>query len=675
MKKLSYQIVSKASLFTLFVPLLFAGSIALAEEDTTSVVDTTTEELVEQKTSTPTALKLSTHALTITLNETQQIQATVSPEDADNQQISWTSTNEQVASVTNGLVEGIKAGTTTITATVNGITETVQVTVTDPVIELTDQQSTIRVSGATSVLTKEATLKVETMKENTEIYKRVKEATNGQFLLVDIQLLNKLGESMQPNGTVKVQLPIPKDYQQEKVTVYTYDDKMNKLTEVKGSVEGTAYTFETTHFSYYALVEEVDTQALTEAIQKATALSQADYTKDSWTIVTNALGVAQDVVENAQSQATVDQATNDLNQALNRLERKPDKAALQQAVTKGQKLKKDNYQASSWQTFQEKLTQAATVLTDERATKQEIEQALKHLQAAQNNLKTQDKTTLVTAINQAEELVKKDYTEKTWTTVVDALKQAKKVATDENATQTAINEATETLNTAIKKLENKDTSSKTEKQKLTEAIKKAEKLVEEHYTEETWKVFSEKLATAKKVAADINATQQKIDKALKELTTAQKDLIAAIDKEALGDLIDKALKLKASDFDTKTWANLQNSLEEAQAIFGDAKATVNDIAESFKKLKADIAALKAARNTNTSNRARNNLTRTSSTNRRTSTFRLPKRTSTTDPTTYRKHSFLPRTGEQFSAYLPIIGGVLIVAGVIVYIRRRKNKTN
>jgi LPXTG-motif cell wall-anchored protein len=423
------------------------------------------------------------------------------------------------------------------------------------------------------------------------------------------------------------------------------------------------------------LVEEVDTQALTEAIQKATALSQADYTKDSWTIVTNALGVAQDVVENAQSQATVDQATNDLNQALNRLERKPDKAALQQAVTKGQKLKKDNYQASSWQTFQEKLTQAATVLTDERATKQEIEQALKHLQAAQNNLKTQDKTTLVTAINQAEELVKKDYTEKTWTTVVDALKQAKKVATDENATQTAINEATETLNTAIKKLENKDTSSKTEKQKLTEAIKKAEKLVEEHYTEETWKVFSEKLATAKKVAADINATQQKIDKALKELTTAQKDLIAAIDKEALGDLIDKALKLKASDFDTKTWANLQNSLEEAQAIFGDAKATVNDIAESFKKLKADIAALKAARNTNTSNRARNNLTRTSSTNRRTSTFRLPKRTSTTDPTTYRKHSFLPRTGEQFSAYLPIIGGVLIVAGVIVYIRRRKNKTN
>ncbi|WP_207941609.1 hypothetical protein DOK78_002889 [Enterococcus sp. DIV2402] len=675
MKKLSYQLVFKASLFTLFVPLLFAGSIALAEEGTTSAVDTTTEELVEQKTSAPTALKLSTHALTIRLNETQQIQATVSPEDADNQQISWTSANEQVASVTNGLVEGIKAGTTTITATVNGITETVQVTVTDPVIELTDQQSTIRVSGATSVLTKEATLKVETMKEDTEIYKRVKEATNGQFLLVDIQLLNKLGESMQPNGTVKVQLPIPKDYQQEKVNVYTYDDKMNKLTEVKGSIEGAYYTFETTHFSYYALVEEVDTQALTEAIQKATALSQTDYTKASWTIVTNALGVAQDAVENAQSQATVDQATNDLNQALNTLERKPDKAALQQAVTKGQKLKKDNYQASSWQTFQEKLTQAATVLTDENATKQEIEQALKYLQEAQNNLKTQDKTKLVTAINQAEELVKKDYTEKTWTTVVDALKQAKKVATDENATQTAINEATETLNTAIKKLENKDTSSKAEKQKLTEAIKKAEKLVEEHYTEETWKVFSEKLATAKKVAADVNATQQKIDKALKELTTAQKDLIAAIDKEALGDLIDKALKLKASDFDTKTWANLQNSLEEAQAIFGDAKATVNDIAESFKKLKADIAALKAARNTNTSNRARNNLTRTSSTNRRTSTFRLPKRTSTTDPTTYRKHSFLPRTGEQFSAYLPIIGGVLIVAGVIVYIRRRKNKTN
>ena len=118
-KKFTYQTVSKTALFTLFVPFLLTSAVALAEEGAPTTVESTVETTAAIE---PNALQVANASLSINVNEEQLIQVTVLPENAENKQVSWASANEQIAKVTDGRVQGLKAGTTTITAkTGNGL--------------------------------------------------------------------------------------------------------------------------------------------------------------------------------------------------------------------------------------------------------------------------------------------------------------------------------------------------------------------------------------------------------------------------------------------------------------------------------------------------------------------------------------------------------------------------
>ena len=79
-----------------------------------------------------TSVSLNPVSATILVNGAQQLNATVAPTNATNQNVSWTSSNAAVASVNNsGLVTGIAAGNATITATTQdgNKTATSQITV------------------------------------------------------------------------------------------------------------------------------------------------------------------------------------------------------------------------------------------------------------------------------------------------------------------------------------------------------------------------------------------------------------------------------------------------------------------------------------------------------------------------------------------------------------------
>jgi len=86
---------------------------------------------------TPT-ITLDKHAITIARGETMQLIATVLPESAASAGVTWTSSNENVATVDdNGIVSAFAAGTATITATTNDPSrqkDQCQVTVVDNVI-------------------------------------------------------------------------------------------------------------------------------------------------------------------------------------------------------------------------------------------------------------------------------------------------------------------------------------------------------------------------------------------------------------------------------------------------------------------------------------------------------------------------------------------------------------
>ena len=77
-----------------------------------------------------TGITLSSSSVTVLEGETAKVTATVTPSNATNKTVTWTSSNTSVATVSGGTITGVSAGTATITAkTSNGKTATVSVTV------------------------------------------------------------------------------------------------------------------------------------------------------------------------------------------------------------------------------------------------------------------------------------------------------------------------------------------------------------------------------------------------------------------------------------------------------------------------------------------------------------------------------------------------------------------
>lgn len=82
-----------------------------------------------------TGVDVSPSTASVEIGETTTLTATVSPSNATNKTVTWSTSNSSVATVSNGVVTGVSAGSATITATTQdgGFTDTCTVTVTQPV--------------------------------------------------------------------------------------------------------------------------------------------------------------------------------------------------------------------------------------------------------------------------------------------------------------------------------------------------------------------------------------------------------------------------------------------------------------------------------------------------------------------------------------------------------------
>lgn len=76
-----------------------------------------------------TEVKITSTVKEVTAGETITLTAEVLPENATSKTVTWTSDNNEVATVKDGVVTGVKAGEATITASAGGKTATVKVTV------------------------------------------------------------------------------------------------------------------------------------------------------------------------------------------------------------------------------------------------------------------------------------------------------------------------------------------------------------------------------------------------------------------------------------------------------------------------------------------------------------------------------------------------------------------
>ena len=274
--------------------------------------------------------------------------------------------------------------------------------------------------------------------------------------------------------------------------------------------------------------KQVDKSKLEALIAEATGKVESQYTPESWTAFTTALGTANEVNGNKDAtQETVDQACVNLRAGIDRLTAKADKTQLQALIDEASNKNKDEYTEESWASFETALNDAKGVFANENASQNDVDQACESLSKAIEELKF-NKSQLKVVIDQAENKNSEDYTEESWEVFANALAEAKSVFEDEDATPELVDEAYKKLDEAIKGLTPKKQVDKSELQKW---IDEAGNKNKDEYTEESWASFETALNNAKGVFANENASQEEVDDAKGKLEKAVNDLVKATGSE------------------------------------------------------------------------------------------------------------------------------------------------
>ncbi len=199
--------------------------------------------------------------------------------------------------------------------------------------------------------------------------------------------------------------------------------------------------------------QEVNKTALKTKIDEVKK-AQAAYTPASWDAFKPALAAAEGVAAKADAtQKEVDDALTALNAAIAKLVKVANKTALKAEISRAAGLKQADYTSASWTKLQTALTAARTVDANANATQAQVDQACTSLKTAINTLvKVANKAELKKSIDAANKLKKADYTSSTWKKFDTALKDAKKVYNNANATQAQVDAAKKKLDDAKKAL-------------------------------------------------------------------------------------------------------------------------------------------------------------------------------------------------------------------------------
>ncbi|WP_180365236.1 FIVAR domain-containing protein, partial [Staphylococcus caeli] len=278
--------------------------------------------------------------------------------------------------------------------------------------------------------------------------------------------------------------------------------------------------------------------ALKAAQAQGNAINEGEYTPNSYAPLKDALTAAQNIIDNPDNhtQAEIDEATTAIQDALDQLSDKADKAELDAAISEAEGLDLDNNDTED-KAVADALARAQEVSKDDNATAEEVKTATDALNAAMKAKDTQDasdkKTASLDALKAAQaqgNAIDEDgYTPNSYAPLKDALTAAQNIIDNpEDHTQAEIDEATTAIQDALDQL-----SDRADKAELDTAIKEAEGLdLDETDAED--KAVIDALATAKEVSENGNATAEEVKTATDALNTAMKakDTQDASDKKA-----------------------------------------------------------------------------------------------------------------------------------------------
>ncbi|WP_440895141.1 polysaccharide lyase family 8 super-sandwich domain-containing protein [Amphibacillus sp. Q70] len=342
-------------------------------------------------------------------------------------------------------------------------------------------------------------------------------------------------------------------------------------------------------------VEEVDKTDLRELVEAHADKQEEGYTADSWEVFAEAISNAEAVLADEEAtQEEVNQALENLQTALDQLEEKevePDKSALVELIEIAEKLTESDYTESSYADLIAALDAAQTVLADEEATQEEVNQALENLQTALDQLEEKEvevnKSILADLVETVEKLTESDYTETSYADLAEALEAAQTILANEEATQEEVDQAVIALQEAVDQLEQIDPET-VDKSKLKVLVALHANKQEEDFTIDSWEVFVEALRNAESVLADDEVTQEEVDQALENLQTAIDQLEEKVDQSALVALVKEAEKLDETDYTEASYADLVEALKAAQMILDADEVTQEEVDQALENLQTAL---------------------------------------------------------------------------------------
>ncbi len=218
------------------------------------------------------SIVLDKSTLDIKVGESANLTATINPENATNKDITWSTSNEDVATVVNGTVTAVKAGTTTITASVDGKAATCVVTVSNvrvtsvkidkvEMVLFVDAEAklnaTVTPNNATlntvtwssdkaDVVSVDANGNIKALKEGTATITATADGVSGTCLItvkarpvvkVEKVELDKVSISMKEDETVKLTATVTPEDATDKTVLWTTSDASIATVDTNGNVK------------------------------------------------------------------------------------------------------------------------------------------------------------------------------------------------------------------------------------------------------------------------------------------------------------------------------------------------------------------------------------------------------------------------------------------------------
>lgn len=338
--------------------------------------------------------------------------------------------------------------------------------------------------------------------------------------IVDYQVLERLVENA---GGLPASAYMTASYQamqnQLKVAKTMLEERQATQAQVNAQVEALQAAID-------QLVLRGNFSDLEQLVAQVKLIQRENYTTESAQRLDQAYEQATALIQEGEAtQERIDEALNQLNQAIMHLVECGEKAALQAIIEQAKGIDRALYTAESLQVLDEAVGQAQQVLQFVDATQAQVDESVQLVQAALDQLQTIGEPDysllqLTRFIEVCEQMDLTEYTEQSVAVFTAELARAKAFVSSGEVTEEAAQAQLAALQQAKEQL-----VKKADKTVLTQLIQEVAQLEASNYTSDSWVTLAQALQTANQVMADPQATQEQVNDAVSALQHAKAALV------------------------------------------------------------------------------------------------------------------------------------------------------